>query len=441
MRVAQPQAPITLTIDNLTSEGEGVGRMGREVCFVPGALPGEQVLVRLQGRRKKVWHALLLEIQQPSPNRRDAPCPHYRRCGGCDLQHLNEEGQLAFKQQRVEREFTRQGITVASWQAPISEGAWHYRRKARIGVRFSKEKQRNFVGFREAGSEHLSDIDRCLILPEHPLYDWAAWRDMLSSLQGRDLITQIETLDTDNALALVLRVLKPLQASDCQTLTDFVLKQAGERPVQLWLNHGRGVAMEALWPPSPEPLLHEVDGVSLVMQPDDFIQVNGAVNRRMVAQAMDWLAPQPDDLIWDLFAGHGNFSIPLARRCRSVLAVEGQASMVSSLQAQAQRLALSLHAEVADLSQAEALASLPMPDKVLLDPPRAGAPEAIRELIARKVPQILYVSCDAATLARDLNQLVAAGYQADKAGIMDMFPQTHHVETMVLLNRKGKRNG
>lgn len=439
--MAQPQAPITLTIDNLTSDGDGVGRMGREVCFVPGALPGEQVLVRLQGRRKKVWQGRLLEVQQPSSDRREPPCPHYQRCGGCDLQHMDEAAQLAFKQQRVEREFSRQGIPVREWQPAITGPHWHYRRKARVGVRFSKEQQRNFIGFRESASEHLHDIDRCLILPEHPLYNWAAWRDLMETLRGRDIITQIETLDTDNALALVIRVLKPLGAEDQQALLAFVQSNAGERPVQVWLNHGRDKPMECLWPENPEPLLHEVDGMSLVMQPDDFIQVNGDVNRQMVAQAMDWLNPQENELIWDLFAGHGNFSIPLARRSRSVLAVEGQASMVSSLQAQAERLALSLHAEVADLSGEGALARLPTPDKILLDPPRAGAAEAIREVIARKVPQVLYVSCDAATLARDLTHLIAAGYQADKAGIMDMFPQTHHVETMVLLSRKGKRNG
>lgn len=439
--MAQSREPQSLTIDNLTSEGEGVGRLHGEVCFVPGALPGEQVRVRLEGRRKKVWRARLLEIEQPSPQRREPPCPHYQRCGGCDLQHLNEEGQLSFKQQRVRREFERQGVQVGEWAAPLTADPWHYRRKARIGVRYSKEKNRNFVGFREAASEHLSDIDRCLVLPDHPLYDWAAWRTCINGLRGRDIITQIETVDADNARAFIVRVLKPLSEPDCQTLIGFVMSHAKGEDVQLWLNHGRERGFECLWPEQPENLRHQVDGVALVMQPDDFIQVNAAVNRQMVDQAMAWMAPAKDDLIWDLFAGHGNFSIPLARRCQQVFAVEGQAGMVSSLQAQAERLALSLHADVADLSVAGSLGKLPTPDKVLLDPPRAGALEAIKEVIARKVPVVLYVSCDAATLARDLNPLIAAGYKADKAGIMDMFPQTHHVETMVLLSRKGKRNG
>ena len=158
----------------------------------------------------------------------------------------------------------------------------------------------------------------------------------------------------------------------------------------------------------------------------------------MVAQAMDWLQPRTGETIADLFAGHGNFSMALARRGSNVVAVEGQAEMVSSLQQQAHLSDLTIEAQMADLSELSSLADLPRCDAVLLDPPRAGAEVVIKHLLDNPVQRILYVACDAATLSRDLGSLVAGGYRVTRAGIMDMFPHTHHVETMVLLTRVGK---
>ena len=162
---------LTLTIDNINSSGEGVarlGRDGRDVYFVPGALPGEQVEVVLDGRRRKIWQTRLLNILNESEQRTEPLCAHYKRCGGCDLQHLAYEHQVAFKQQRVEREFSRQRIPVVHWAQPIISEPWHYRRKARVGVRLSKQTQENIIGFREAASSHLTNIDKCIVLPEHP---------------------------------------------------------------------------------------------------------------------------------------------------------------------------------------------------------------------------------------------------------------------------------
>ncbi|WP_265573384.1 23S rRNA (uracil(1939)-C(5))-methyltransferase RlmD [Venatoribacter cucullus] len=443
MKPATSTTRLTLAVDNLTSEGEGVARRNRDIYFVPGALPGETVEVVLNGRRRQVWQTRLLSIQTPSPQRTEPLCPHYQRCGGCDLQHLQYPAQLGFKQERVAREFSRQNISVPDWQAPIQAEPWHYRRKARLGVRFSQQKGENFVGFREAASAHLTNIDECLVLPAHPALNWAHWREQLGQLQGRAHITQIEVIVADNALALVLRILKPLSAADQTRLTEFAqrLQGAEKLPLQLWLKTDKQAAPQLLWPALAEPLFHRVDELALQIQPDDFIQVNGAVNRAMVQQALDWLQPQPDEVIWDLFAGHGNFSMPLAKRSQQVWAVEGDESMVTSLQQQAQQLQLPLQARCADLSGNDGLRELPDPAAVLLDPPRAGAAGIMQELLQRQVPRILYVACDAATQARDLNVLVTAGYQVVRAGIMDMFPQTHHVETMVLLERKAKRHG
>ncbi len=433
MKPASSSQRLTLQIDNLTSDGEGVARRNRDIYFVPGALPGEDVEVVLDGRRRKVWQTRLLNIIQASDQRVQPQCPHYQRCGGCDLQHLEYNGQVRFKQDRVARELMRQKVDVMEWADAITGQPWHYRRKARLGVRSSKERDEVFVGFREAASKHLTNIDRCPVLADNPALNWAWWRELIAQLQGRAVVTQIEPLLADSALALVLRILKPLSATDQQILTDALQTLTSDRQLQLWLKTDKDKAPECVWPQNPQPLHHVVDGMALRIQPDDFVQVNGAVNRAMVEQAMTWLAPGENEVLWDLFAGHGNFSMPLAKRCSGVFAVEGDETMVASLSHQSEKLALPLQAKCADLSGQGGLADLPQPDAVLLDPPRAGAAGVMNELIERKVPRILYVSCDAATLARDLNVLVTAGYKVKKAGIMDMFPQTHHVETMVLL--------
>lgn len=443
--VQRPQAEsqcLTLEIDNLTSEGQGVARRGREVYFVPGALPGETADVVLDGRRKKVWQTRLRSITNPSSERVEPACPHYAQCGGCDLQHLNYPAQVAAKQARVEREFQRQGIVAANWVTAITAEPWSYRRKARLGVRYSKAEERNYIGFRESASSHISDVDVCPVLVNHPVLNWQAWRERIASLRNRDRISQIEVIAADNALALVLRILKPLQPEDQQRLCQLIEQRvcANDLPVQLWLKSDQGE--QCIYPSSePNALWHRVGDMRLNMALSDFIQVNSAVNQAMVEQALDWLQPGAEDCIWDLFAGHGNFSMPLAQRSQQVVAVEVQDSMVNSVIAQAENLALPLLGKKADLSQPHSLASLPQPHAVLLDPPRAGALEVMAELIQRQVERIVYVSCDVATLARDVARLNEAGYQVIKAGIMDMFPQTHHVETMVLLQRESNKHG
>ncbi|MFY9179957.1 MAG: 23S rRNA (uracil(1939)-C(5))-methyltransferase RlmD [Venatoribacter sp.] len=430
-------AKIELQVDALTSEGEGIARIKHDIYFVPAALPGEKVEVVLDGRRKKVWQTRLLKVLEASPDRIEPPCPHYKRCGGCDLQHLAYPAQVAFKQQRVEREFSRQGIEVLNWAAPLLGEQWHYRRKARVGVRFRNELNQNIVGFRERNSTHLTQIGTCAVLPQSPLLNWEMWGEAINALAARAKITQMEVVDADNALALVVRSLSHLSASDTEQLIAVITRTSHEKPVQLWLKESDQAA-KLVWAETDEPLYHSVQGLKLVIQVDDFIQVNAKVNQAMIEQALAWLNPQKDEVIWDLFAGHGNFSMPLATQGARVISVEGSDAMAASLTAQAQSLGLPIEAYCADLTQAASLQTLPSAKAVLLDPPRAGAIEIMPSLMAAKIERILYVSCDAATLARDLHELVNAGYAVIQAGIMDMFPQTHHVETMVLLERKAK---
>ena len=421
---------LSLQISDLSFDGQGIARLGRDVYFVAGALPGEQVTARLKERRKKIWFCELVSIEQPSEQRQSPPCPHYERCGGCDLQHLQDAAQVEFKQARVMRELERKGLTVEQWLPAVTAAAWHYRRRARLGVRFSKDKEKVYIGFREANNVHLAEIDQCPVLVEHPALNWQDWSQRLVSLECRARVTQIEMLQAENRLVLVFRVLKQLSSADRALFRQW----ANELDIDIYCRPDEG---ELLALSESQPLYHQVMGHQLNIHPDYFVQVNESVNQQMVSQALSWLDLPAGSKVWDLFAGHGNFSVPMAVE-NQVHAVEASEEMVAALRSHAQSIAgqsagVQLIAHKADLSDSDSLKQLPDADFVLLDPPRAGAAETIEAILAQAPKRILYVSCDAATLSRDLVALTQGPYCIRKAGILDMFPNTHHVETMVLL--------
>ncbi len=430
---------LTLTVHDLASDGHGIARLGRDVYFIAGALPGEVVVAEMLERKRKIWFCRLLSIESASEHRVEPGCRHYKRCGGCDLQHLSYPQQVEHKQQRVAREMSRQGVEINHWDAPLiaSDQQWHYRRRARLGIRYHKAAADVVIGFRENNSKHLVSIDTCPVLVEHPGLDWQAWRKRLLQLEGVARFTHIEVLQASERLVLVFRVLKQLAAADRQLLQlwadelaiDIYIRPDDEQPIE----PVSGVSSSS----SMSPLTHQVLGHNLTIHPDYFVQVNAKVNQLMVAEAKQWLAVEKGTRVWDLFAGHGNFSVPLADNA-IVDAVEVSDEMVAAIEGHSAQLASGqlaggqLVAHKADLSDSRSLTALPDPDYVLLDPPRAGASACMAELIKRKPKKIVYVSCDPSTLARDLNTL-SDHFSVERIAILDMFPHTHHIETMVLL--------
>lgn len=426
---------LTLTVHDLASDGHGIARSGRDIYFIPGALPGETVVAQMLERKRKIWFCRLVSIEQVSEHRIEPACPHYKRCGGCDLQHLDYPQQVAFKQQRVARELSRQGIEVDTWDSPLiaDNQQWHYRRRARLGIRYNKGNNEVLVGFRESSSKQLTNIDICPVLVEHPALDWKAWRGRLIQLEGIARFTHIEVLQASERLVLVFRVLKKLTENDRKHLQIW----ATELEIDIYVRPDDELPLEAI-NEKISPLSHNVLGHDLTIHPDYFVQVNAQVNQLMVAQAKAWLAPEAGSHVWDLFAGHGNFSVPLAQNA-IVDAVEVSDEMVQAIEHHAQQLGTNaeqdgcgLVAHKINLSNSDSLARLPDPDYVLLDPPRAGADACMAELIKRKAKRMVYVSCDPATLARDLKTL-SNDFDVERITILDMFPHTHHIETMVLL--------
>ncbi|MGH8197854.1 MAG: 23S rRNA (uracil(1939)-C(5))-methyltransferase RlmD [Steroidobacteraceae bacterium] len=434
----KPPAGIeTAEIESLDHEGRGVARIDGKTVFVDGALPGE--LVRLQRIRRRRRHdeAVTVEVLRPALERVTPHCPHFGTCGGCALQHLDHAAQLAAKGRIVAEKFSRiGGVLPERWLPPLAGPIWSYRRRARLGCKFVDRKGRVLVGFRERGSPLIADLRQCevLVAPVGKLI--AALAALIGGLDLCRRVAQIEVAAAENATALVLRILDDPTPGDLATLREFESRHG----IAIYLQRGGLDTVQPLSPPAV-PLRYDLPELpsGIEFAPTDFVQVNGELNRLMVAQALLLLEPRAGDQALDLFCGLGNFSLPLARRVAAVTGVEGDAALVARAEANAARNGIqNARFHLADL----AAGAQQQPwakgryDLVLLDPPRAGAREILPIAVASGPRRIVYVSCHAGTLARDAGILVESlGYRFAAAGIMDMFPHTAHVESIAVFER------
>ncbi|MGL4318675.1 MAG: 23S rRNA (uracil(1939)-C(5))-methyltransferase RlmD [Pseudomonas sp.] len=418
-----------LTIERLANDGRGIAFVEGRSWFVVGALPGEEVEARVLTARSQVIEARAERILQAVELRRQPPCAHAGTCGGCTLQHLPHGEQLALKQRSLAEQLQRvAGVQPEEWAAPLVGPEFAYRRRARIAVRWDVKNKYLEVGFRAAASQDIVAIDDCpvLVQPLQPLL--TALPALLRSLDKPQALGHVE-LFHGSASALLLRHTAPLGENDLTRLRAF----CSEHQTQLWL-HGVGEP-QADQPGQQLGYRLEPWDLQLQYRPGDFVQVNALVNQAMVEQAMEWLAPQTAERVLDLFCGLGNFALPLAQRVSEVVAVEGVQAMVERAGENARANGLgNLHFFQADLSKplAEASWARQAFAAVLLDPPRDGAFEVVKQIGALGARRLVYVSCNPATLARDAAELVKQGYRLKRAGILDMFPQTAHVEAMAL---------
>ncbi|MGE1152629.1 23S rRNA (uracil(1939)-C(5))-methyltransferase RlmD [Pseudomonas kitaguniensis] len=429
-----PQIPVgkkqRLSIERLANDGRGIVFFEGRTWFVNGALAGEEVEARVLGAHGKVVEARTERVFKASELRRPAPCAHFGRCGGCSVQHLPQDEQLALKQRMLAEQLSRvAGVEPQEWAAPLSGPEFAYRRRARVAVRWDAKARQLEVGFRAVASQDIIAIDDCPVLVQALQPIMQRLPNMLRRLSKPQALGHVE-LFSGSSIAVLLRHMSPLSDADLLILKEF----CAFHEAQLWL-HGEG---------QPEPVeAHsalgyrlEQWGLELAYRPGDFVQVNAAVNAAMIAQALEWLAPQPDERVLDLFCGLGNFALPLAKQAREVVAVEGVQTMVD--RAALNAISNNLHHNVeffqADLSQplSDAQWAKQGFSAVLLDPPRDGALEVVRKLATLGAKRVVYVSCNPATLARDTVELVKQGYRLKRAGILDMFPQTAHVEAMAL---------
>lgn len=425
--------PDALYILRLSHEGRGVARTAEgKTVFVEGALPGEWVTARVRFTRSRYDEAVVDQILQPSAERETPPCPHYAQCGGCNLQHLQTGGQLDFKQQLV-AELLQQPLEIL--ETPLTSSLYAYRRKARLGIKWRKD-GRLLLGFREKNSAFITATPDCLVLTPELQALLPALNEHLPRLEGKKHLGHIELIQGENQLGLVVRLLRPFARL---SPIDRRLWQSWAEQQQLLLLLQDASGLHALDEPADQALFsYQLAGQTLHFAASDFIQVNAQMNRQMVVQALAWLDLQGREKVLDLFCGFGNFSLPLAEQAAEVLGVEVLPGQVERGRFNAQYNQLqNCSFQVADLNlplEKQTFASQAW-DVVLLDPPRAGAEQLARQMRQLDAAKLLYISCNPATLARDAELLKTQGYQLQRLGILDMFPQTAHVETMALFVR------
>ncbi len=432
-RIGEPRE---VEIESLSHEGRGIARVDGKTVFVFGALPGERVRIQTRRRARQFDEADAVDVLEASPERIAPRCPAFGVCGGCSLQHVDGDRQVAIKQQSLLAQMAHAGVAVGEVLAPLRGAAWGYRDKARLGVKYVTRKGRVLVGFRERYASYIADLRRCDVLLTRVGERLDALADLIGGLDARARIPQIEVAADREHVQLVFRHLDPLSAADLERLADFGRAQ----DFFIQLQPGGPDSLRNLYPDEQTLYLEPLaDGsIRIPFGALDFVQVNRAINQQMVAQALGMLELEPGDRVLDLFCGLGNFTLPLARGCASVCGVEGDAAMVVRARAAARANGIDNAAyHCADLSRPDPASPWMREtwDKLLLDPPRSGAREIAADIGRFDARRIVYVSCQPSSLVRDAVIIRDQGYRLTHLGIMDMFPSTAHVESMAVFAR------
>ncbi len=457
-------------VESLDLDAQGIARLtpneaelaqgqSGKVIFIQGALPTELVTYVVTREKARFSKAKVLDILKPAVFRAQPQCKAFGVCGGCTMQHLDIRAQVAMKQRVLEDDLKHIAKVVPEEiLRPMGGPAWEYRHRARLSaVNRSIKKGTVLIGFHEGKSAYVADMTACEILPKHVSNLLPELRQLVMGLSIVDRMPQIEVAvgepedpnsddpkKTKPVTALVFRNLLPLTLADEQLLRDF----ADAHQVWIWLQP-KGIETVAPFYPLTGKLCYRLPEfeVEMPFKPADFTQVNHMMNRALVSRAIRLLDVQASDRVLDLFCGIGNFTLPLARRARTVLGIEG----LESLTTRAKENALhNLLADTVSFMQSnlfevtpETITSWEKAERWLMDPPREGAMEICQSLAqlhqqGSELPpkRIVYVSCNPKTLARDADILChQAGYLLASAGIINMFPHTSHVESIAVFER------
>jgi 23S rRNA (uracil1939-C5)-methyltransferase len=418
---------LTVTIDSLAYGIFGVARTDRGVVFVPGVAPGEVARVRIIDDKRDYREAELVEILQPSPARRVPPCPYVRECGGCAWQHLDYPVQLEAKQAILRQTFERVGGldgAALDIRPILASPQWAYRH--RLTLRVDGEQR---LGFYQHRSHRLVQIASCHIADEAVNAHLDAARRWLQGMS-----TTVRRLEI--ASARDRRVVFVGNAEGAFRHDDAY----HERFLRAHPTVGGIVLFGKGWRRTfGKPVVDlEIDGDLVLESQGGFTQVNPDGNRRLVETVLDLAAPNEQDRVLDLYCGAGNFTLPLARRVREVLGVEADRTSVVQARRNADRSGLTNCRFMERESAAAARGLAAARDRfslIVLDPPRSGAAHVVEHLPELASDRLVYVSCNPATLARDLRRLTRLGFAIGSIQPIDLFPQTYHIEAVVRLDR------
>ena len=431
-----------VTVTSLDQEARGIARLDGKVVFVQGGLPSECLEIKPEKKQKKYDIASIKRILKPSVYRKEPLCEYHKYCGGCSLQHVDHFTQVALKQRILEDTLLYiGGLKGFHILPPVSGPAFGYRHRARLSVRWVSGKDSILVGFREKQSRFIVDMKKCPVLPSRVSNLLLPLRQLIGSLSVYQQVPQIEVaLDDNQKLVLVLRSLTNLSEDDEMKLMDF----AQEHHL-VWQVQPKTPKLLYTLPSAGESKLnyHLKDfGICFQFSASHFTQVNPLQNDILVRRALSYLDPKPKEEIADMFCGLGNFSLPIAKKGAFIKGFECQQELISLAESNADRNGLSSLSEfqVADLMSAKHLKKHQWGnefDKMLIDPPRSGAFDLVKSLNGDRLRRIVYVSCNASTLARDAAMLVnEKGYELISAGIINMFPQTTHIESITLFEKR-----
>jgi len=425
---------IELTIDTLTIGGRGLGRHDGKAVFVPLTAPGDRVRCRVTRRHRHYDEAAAVELIEPSEIRRKPPCPVFGQCGGCQWQHLPYAVQAGWKERLFSETLVRAGVAHEGSIRPLVAASQEFGYRNRMQFKCRQTEHGPVAGFYRHGSHYVVDTPSCLLANPAIGETYGFLRGQLDHAPHPESIPQLDFSCGDDGRVSVICHVLPEAA---EATRDWLSGIAGPGGFAAALQAGRKETLITVCGDPGSNFVITEPSLSLYVRAGGFSQVNAAQNRKLVAAVLAAANLQGEERVLDLYCGAGNFSLPLARRAGEVVGVEEYAPAIDDARINAVRLGLDNTRFIAGSAEGAGprLATDAPFDLVLLDPPRTGAYTVMRDLLAVGSSRILYVSCDPATLARDLKPLVHNGYQVVFSQPFDLFPQTWHIESLTLLER------
>ncbi|HSW64648.1 MAG TPA: 23S rRNA (uracil(1939)-C(5))-methyltransferase RlmD [Dissulfurispiraceae bacterium] len=404
--------------------GSVIARHDNRVIFVEGALPGELVAARITEKKKDYAKAETVTVVEPSPDREEPVCPHFGECGGCQLQHIRYERQISLKEDVLLDTLRRLGKLSCTLSEPIAdESPWAYRHRAQFKTDGSR------TGFYRKSSRSVVDVGHCPVVCAGINTAYAAMRTLSSVSAYAEFFAKLNgiTLISNNAKTAALFPARPGVLPDAELLQQILQKTGISGCIVL---SARGVVASA----GDSGVDFLLGGLVYHAAVDSFFQGHWRLNERVVASACEALSLHSGMRVLDLYAGAGNFSLPLAAHAQEVVAVEAHPRSIAHGRMNCERN------QISNVRFVEMRAEHYEPEgrfhAVLLDPPRPGLSTRVVDTVLRCAPErIVYVSCNPATLARDLRKL-CGGYDLVSLRLIDFFPHTFHIESMAVL-RKG----